>query len=91
MMGYGGTVSVLRASCDSTEEGDKYKRKGVVASLEILLHAIYYLSPQTYLSTSVNRRCDQHPETSDTTQGVKRDETTPGVTDTAKTTIPHRV
>ena len=32
----------------------------MVASLEILLHAIYYLSPQTYLSTPVNRRCDHH-------------------------------
>jgi len=35
-------VSVLRASCDSTEGWEKYKRRGAVASLEILLHAIYY-------------------------------------------------
>jgi len=56
----GGTVSVLRASCDSTEGWEKYKRRGVVASLEILLHAIYYLSPQTYLSTSVIWRCDHY-------------------------------
>jgi len=34
--------------------------KGAVASLEILLHAIYYLSPQTYLSTSVTRRYEHH-------------------------------
>jgi len=36
-------VSVLRASCDSTE-GRKSIRKGAVASLEILLHTIYYPS-----------------------------------------------
>ena len=39
-----GTVSVLRASCNSTEGWEKYKRSGAVASLEILLHAIYYPS-----------------------------------------------
>jgi len=33
----------------------------VVASLEILLHTIYDLSPQTYLSISVTRRCDHYP------------------------------
>jgi hypothetical protein len=66
---------------------------GAVASLEILLHAIYYLSPQTYLSTSVNRRCDQHLETyqDHARREEDRDETTQGVTDTATTTIPHRV
>ena len=42
MMLDGGTVSVLPASCDSTEGWEKYKRRGVVASLEILLHTIYY-------------------------------------------------
>jgi len=52
MMKYGGTVSALRASCDSTEGGKKYKGKGVVASLEILLHAIYYLSPPLLLLPS---------------------------------------
>ena len=33
----------------------------MVASLEILLHSIYYLSPQTYLSLPVNQCCDHHP------------------------------
>jgi hypothetical protein len=56
----GGTVSDLRASrYDSQSEGSGYKGGGVLASLEILLHAIYYLSLQTYLSTSVKRRCDR--------------------------------
>jgi len=30
--------------------------------MEILLHTIYYLSPQTYLSLPVNRRCHHHPD-----------------------------
>ena len=34
-------MSVLRASCNYTE-GRKSKKEGAVASLEILLHAIYY-------------------------------------------------
>jgi len=38
-----------------------YKGKGAVASLEILLHAIYYHSPQLLLLyNSATRRCD-HP------------------------------
>ena len=43
MMLDGGTVSVLWASCNSTEGWEKYKRSGAVASLEILLHPIYSL------------------------------------------------
>ena len=57
MMLDGGSVSVLWASCDPAEGWEKYKRRSAVASLEILLHAIYYLSPQTNLSTH-DRRCD---------------------------------
>ena len=49
-------------SWDSTEEGKTYKGKGVLASLEILLHAIYYLSPQTYLSLPMTRCCDHPPQ-----------------------------
>jgi len=44
----------LRASCDSTEERKKYKTRGAVASLEILLHAIYYLHSWTCLYTSLS-------------------------------------
>ena len=36
-----------RRGCDSTEEEKEYKEEGAVASLEILLHAIYYLSTLT--------------------------------------------
>ena len=39
-----GTVSVLQASCSSTEGLEKYKRRGTVVRLEILLHATYYPS-----------------------------------------------
>jgi len=60
MMLDGGTVSVLQASCDSTEGWEMYKRRGAVASLEILLHAIYYISPQTYLYTSMTQGCDHY-------------------------------
>jgi len=65
----GGTVSVLRASCDSTE-GRKSIRKGAVASLEILLHAICYLSPQTYLSIPVTGAATIPPQNNEPTQGV---------------------
>jgi len=40
----------------------KVLRKGAVASLEILLHAIYYLSRQTYLSLPLNQHCNHYPE-----------------------------
>jgi len=43
-----------RRGCDSTEEEKEYKEEGAVASLEILLHAIYYLSTLTYLPTSLS-------------------------------------
>jgi hypothetical protein len=72
------------------------RRGGAHKTCSVKAHLIvieYYLSPQTYLSTSVNRRCDQHPETHryHARREEHRDETTQGVTDTAKTTIPHRV
>jgi len=44
------------------QRGGKVYKECAVASLEILLHAIYYLSPQTYLSLPVNRRCDHPPQ-----------------------------
>jgi len=43
-----------RQGCDSTEEEKEYKKEGMVASLEILLHAIYYLSTFTNLPSSLS-------------------------------------
>jgi len=42
----------------------------VVASLEILLHAIYYLSPQTYLSIPVTGAATIPPQNNEPKQGV---------------------
>jgi len=55
---YGRNGPVSLASC-ALEDWTRYKREGAVASLESFLHAIYYLSPHSYLHTSAERRCDR--------------------------------